>query len=264
MDNILIRGLKIEAKHGVHEEEKRCEQPFVLDLDLVFGFYRAAQTDNLDDTVNYSAVCNLIAETVKNNTFSLIEKLAYECAFSVMEKFPADGLKLTLWKPCAPVKHKFGNVGVSVELARKKAYLSLGSSVGDRAGYLDFAVDGLNKTRGIEVKKVSSYMESEPYGGVAENRFLNCAVEIETFLSPRALLGEIHRIEKEGGRERKIRWGDRTLDIDIVFFGNKEINEDGLCVPHPEYKKRDFVLKPLKEIAPDFVCPVTKKRLRDM
>ena len=98
---------------------------------------------------------------------------------------------------------------------------------------------------------------------MAKNTFTNCGVKIECLISARGLLEEIHGIEKEFGRVRNERWGDRTLDIDIVFFGNKIIREEGLSVPHPDYRSRDFVVIPLKEIAPDFVCPVTGKRLSD-
>jgi 2-amino-4-hydroxy-6-hydroxymethyldihydropteridine diphosphokinase len=78
------------------------------------------------------------------------------------------------------------------------------------------------------------------------------------------LLDIIHQIEGAAGRVRKERWGDRTLDIDIVFFGDKIIRQRGLSIPHPDYANRDFVLTPIKEIAPDFVCPLTGKRMSDM
>lgn len=265
MDKVIIRGLEITACHGVHGYEKTSPQRFVFDADLSVDFFKAAKTDNLNGTVNYSAACNLIAETAKNNTFNLIEKLAYECAFALTDSFSAiKAVKLTVYKPDAPVKHKFGNVGVTVELVREKVFLSLGSSMGDRKAYLDKAVKLLNETRGVNVEKVSSYISTEPYGGVAQNQFLNCAVKIQTVLPPFALLEEIHRIEAECGRVRNKRWEDRTLDIDIIFYGNREIYEENLIVPHAEYLKRDFVLRPLNEIAPDFVCPVQKKRIRDL
>ncbi len=79
---------------------------------------------------------------------------------------------------------------------------------------------------------------------------MNCAARISTFLSPYALLDELHRIENACGRVRQKRWDDRTLDIDIIFFGDKTINGETLTIPHPDYKNRDFVLKPLKQIAP--------------
>ena len=264
MDKIKIRSLEVNACHGVHDSEKVEKQPFVFDVDLEIDFFNAAKTDDLNKTVSYSEVCNLIVKIASENTFSLIERLAYECAFEILDKLPVQGVKLTVWKPNAPIKHKFESVGVTVSCRRERVLLSLGSNLGDRKGYLDFAIKALDFTRGVEVKKVSSYIETPPYGGVAQKPFLNCAAEIETYLSPRALLEEIHRIESEGKRVRTVRWGDRTLDIDIIFYGNKVICENGLIIPHADYKNRAFVIEPLKEIAPYFICPVTNKRMCEL
>lgn len=263
-NTVFIRGLEFSACHGVHGFEKVTPQRFIFDCDMYTDFSAAAAYDDISGTVNYSAACNAISEVVGGNTFNLIEKLAYECAAVLMEKFALSGVKVTVYKPEAPVKHKFESVGVSVELKRERVYLSLGSSTGDREKYLQKALDMLGATRGVTVKKVSSFMETLPYGGVAKNKFLNCAAEIQTFLSPHELLSEIHRIEAECGRERKARWDDRTLDIDIIFYGGEVICDDDLTVPHREYYKRDFVLKPLKEIAPDFVCPLLKRRVGEI
>ncbi len=264
MNLIEIRGLEVSACHGVHDYEKIEAQRFVFDADIETDFYRAAESDDLRRTVNYSALCNLIAGIAKHNTFNLIEKLAYECAFAILENAPVKRVKLSVYKPDAPIKHKFGTVGVTVETSRERAYLSLGSSVGDRKKYLDSAIEKLGKTRGIKVTKVSAYLKTQPYGGVAKNEFLNCAAEIETYLSPRQLLEEINRIEAECGRVRSVRWDDRTLDIDIIFFGRKIIYEDDLTIPHPDYFRRDFVLAPLREIAPEFYCPVQNKKIKHL
>ena len=251
MDKILIRGLEISACHGVKDFEKVTPQRFIFDADVKCDFYGAAKTDDIDDTVNYSHICKTIDEITKGKVFNLIEKLAYECAFAVMEKFErVQGVKLTVHKPDAPLKCKFSSVAVTVECERESAYLSLGSSMGDRKKTLDTAIEKLNKTRGIKVEKISDYIETAPYGGVAKNKFLNCAVCVSTFLNPFKLLDEIHRIEDEGGRVRKEHWEDRTLDIDIIFFGNKTIKSQALTVPHPDYKNRDFVKIPLQQIAP--------------
>lgn len=264
MDMIKIRGLEVNACHGVLDFEKTAKQPFIFDADLEGNFFDGAKYDDLSKTVNYAQVCGLIVEIATKNSFSLIEKLACECAFEILDSFPVQSVKITVWKPDAPVEYKFGNVGVTVFYRRERVLLSLGSSMGDKKGYLDFAVKELNSVRGVKVKKVSSYIETPPYGGVAGNSFLNCAAEVETYLPPRALLDEIHRIEKEGKRERTVRWGDRTLDIDIVFYGNEIVDEEGLVIPHPDYKNRPFVLEPLKQIAPHFVCPLAQKRLCDL
>ena len=228
MNAVKIRGLEINARHGVYGFEKSSPQLFVIDADLYTDFYSAAKNDDLSATVNYSEVCNALIKTVTENTFNLIETLAYACVNALMDGFPLTSMKI-----------KFSNVGVTVAVERERAFLSIGSSVGDKKGYLDKAVKLLGETQGITVKKVSSYIETEPYGGVAENKFLNCAAEISTYLPPLKLLEEIHRIEAECGRERLVRWGDRTLGIDIIFYGQKIIREDTLSVPHPEYAERN-------------------------
>lgn len=264
MSEIFIRGLEVCACHGVHDFEKTEKQRFVFDVDVSFDFSAAGKSDNLDETISYSSVADLIVKTATENSFSLLEKLATECAYAVLENFAACGVKISVNKPDAPLKHKFDAVGVKFEAKRERAYLSLGSSQGDRAEYLAKALNLLQSPRGIKIKKVSSVFETEPYGGVAKGKFLNCAAEIETFLPPETLLEEIHKIEAACGRTRDKRWCDRTLDIDIIFYGDKVIFKDGLIIPHADYYNRDFVLAPLKEIAPDFVCPLLKKRIKDL
>ncbi len=263
-DSILIRGLEVSAKHGVHQFEKTYPQKFIFDADIKLDFSEAAEKDDLSLTVSYSEICSFINEFTLSNTFNLIETLAYGCAQGVLDKFTSvKEISLTVYKPEAPVKQKFSTVGVGVSLSRQTAFLSLGSSLGDKKATLDGAVNSLSSTRGIKVKKVSSYIETEPVGGVAENKFLNCAVEIETYLSPRRLLKAVNKIEAEFLRVRDKRWGDRTLDIDIIFYGDEIIYEDDLVIPHPRYAEREFVLQPLFEIAPDFVCPDSKLRVKN-
>ena len=264
MDRIGIKGLYVVATHGVNPEEKVKPQPFVLDVELRKDFTDAAIADDLSKTVNYAKVCSLIMEIVTKNSYNLIEKLAYECAFAIAEKYPVKSVAVVVHKPEAPVAAKFRDISVTAEVVREKVYLSLGSSEGEKKATLDAAIEKLKVVRGVSVTKVSSFMETEPYGGVAQNGFLNCAVELDCLLSPDKLLVKIHEIEDAAGRVREKRWADRTLDIDIVFFGNRVIAQEGLIVPHPDYMNRDFVLKPLAEIAPEWVCPLERKRIADM
>lgn len=248
---INIRGLEVSACHGVLDFEKVNPQKFVFDLDLEVDFLRAAESDDIVSTVNYAEVCELIEKITVENKFNLIEKLAAECAYSVLEKFErVQKIELTLTKPQAPLPQKFSSVGVTVAFERVKAYLSLGSSMGNREATLEKGISLLNKTRGIRVEKVSEFMETEPYGGVAKNKFLNCAACVETFLPPHRLLDEIHRIENACGRKRDRRWDDRTLDIDIIFYGDLHLCDETLTIPHPDYKNRSFVIRPLMSIAP--------------
>lgn len=264
MNAIKIKKLTVQATHGVLADEKINKQPFSFDITMYTDFYNAYETDGLENTVNYDEVCNLVAEIAKNSSYNLIEKLAYECTFAILEKYSnIKRVELQLSKPEAPVNQEFENISVCVDLKRTTCYLSLGSSIGDKKTTLDFAIEELDKVRGINVKKVSSYIATQPYGGTAKNEFLNCAVEIETVLSPVDLLRIIHEIESKGGRTRTVRWEDRTLDIDIVFFGDEIICSDNLTIPHPDYENRGFVLTPLKEIAPNFVCPLKGKRIKD-
>lgn len=263
-NKILIRGLEVKACHGVLAEEKGNPQPFIFDADLYVDFSQAAKNDDLKATVNYAKACDILIKTATAKTYNLIETLAYSGVYALLEELNLKKVTLTVYKPQAPMQYKFESVGVTVTAEKERVLLSLGASVGDRKNYFDKALKMLSQTRGITLKKVSSYIETEPYGGVAKNGFLNCAVEIETYYTPRQLLEEIHRIEAECGRERTVHWGDRTLDIDIIFFGRKIVEEDDLQIPHPEYFKRAFVLEPLKEIAPDFVCPVLRKKVKDL
>ncbi len=266
MDIVFIKGLKIDACHGVNDDEKIFPQPFVIDMEIGYDMTDAARSDAIEMAVSYSVVCKILTDVVKNNKFSLIEKLATECAYAVMDRIPAvQTITVTVGKPKAPVKGAvFETVGVTRQFERVTAYLSLGSSLGDRKNYLDQAVRKLSETRGITVKRRSTYIETEPVGGVAKNKFFNAAVEITTYLTPHTLLTEINRIEAECGRTRTVKWGDRTLDIDIIFYGNEIINDKDLIIPHPEYTKRSFVLAPLKAIAGDYYCPILNKRVRDL
>jgi 2-amino-4-hydroxy-6-hydroxymethyldihydropteridine diphosphokinase len=130
-----------------------------------------------------------------------------------------------------------------------RAYLGLGSNLGDREAHLRAAVASLD-----EVVAVSGVYESDPVGGPAgQGRYLNAVVELETARTPRALLGECHRLEQAAGRQRAVRWGPRTLDVDVLLVGDLVVAEDDLVVPHPRLWDRRFVLAPLAELAPSLV-----------
>lgn len=144
------------------------------------------------------------------------------------------------------------------------AYIGLGSNIGDREATLNRAVELLGKIEGIEVTAVSSFYNTAPFGYVEQPDFLNAAAEIKTALSPDGLLQVCMMIEKELKRERIIRWGPRTIDLDILLYDDSIINEEHLTVPHPRMHERDFVLKPLNEIAPCALHPVYRQTVREM
>jgi len=130
----------------------------------------------------------------------------------------------------------------------ERVFVALGSNVGDRAAHLTHARERLAALPGTRVAAVSRVEETAPLGPVSQGPFLNQMVLLETTLTPEALLAECRAIEVERGRERRERWGPRTLDLDIVRFGVREVHEAGLTIPHPELPRRDFWLREIAEL----------------
>lgn len=131
---------------------------------------------------------------------------------------------------------------------KNKVYLSLGSNIGNRQEYIESAIELVEKTEGIKILKKSGLYETSPVGYVEQDLFLNAVIKIETDFSAREILKIINKIENELDRKREIRWGPRTIDIDILIFSDKKINETDLIIPHKEMFNRLFVLVPLIEI----------------
>ncbi|MBZ9935318.1 2-amino-4-hydroxy-6-hydroxymethyldihydropteridine diphosphokinase [Mesorhizobium sp. BR1-1-16] len=134
-----------------------------------------------------------------------------------------------------------------------EAFLGLGSNLGDRHTLLQAAVDALAAADGVMIRAASPIYETPPWGPVPQGPYLNACLAVETSLPARALLDLSLAIEREHGRERAIRWGPRTLDIDLLAYGDVAIGEPGLVVPHPRMSERAFVLVPLADIAPRLV-----------
>ena len=131
---------------------------------------------------------------------------------------------------------------------RDIAYIALGSNLGDRAGYLAAARSALGELPGSRIIAASSIEETAPIGDVPQGPYLNQMVALDTSLSPRALLDALHEIERAAGRVRDVRWGPRTLDLDIVRFRQQEVHEPDLIVPHPELPHRAFWQRELAEL----------------
>jgi 2-amino-4-hydroxy-6-hydroxymethyldihydropteridine diphosphokinase len=136
-----------------------------------------------------------------------------------------------------------------------RAYIGLGSNLADREGTIEQAVGLLGAEPGIEVVVVSSLRETEPWGRVAQPAFLNGAVAVETTLEPRALLGVLLDVERRLGRVRDERWGPRTIDLDLLLYGDVVLDEPGLTVPHPRLHERAFALEPLQDLDPELAVP---------
>lgn len=127
-------------------------------------------------------------------------------------------------------------------------YIGIGSNLGDRQGYIDRAIEILKNTAGIEVRRTSSIYETEPVSDVPQGRFLNGVIELKTDLTPRELLSATKAIEKALGRAPSVKNGPRTVDLDILYYGNRNLNEKDLIIPHPRIGEREFVLRGLREL----------------
>lgn len=145
------------------------------------------------------------------------------------------------------------------------ALVALGSNLGDRAATLDAALDALAATPGVALRAASRYHETTPVGGPSgQGAFLNAAAALATTLDPLALHARLRQIETDAGRQRRVRWGERTLDLDLILFGGQVVETPELTVPHPRFALRRFVLAPLAEVAPTAVDPITLRTVGDL
>ena len=168
-------------------------------------------------------------------------------------------MELTLHKPQAPIPMAFEDVAVRIRRGWHTAYVALGSNLGDRQAYLRSGIDGVKAHPLCRVEEVAPVYVTAPYGGVKQEDFLNTVMKVKTLLEPEQLLDVLQGLERKAGRERKIHWGPRTLDLDVLFFDGRILETPRLTVPHPDLENRDFVLKPLCDIAPGLVHPVNGK-----
>lgn len=256
MDHIVITDLEVYANHGVLNEEQKLGQKFLVSVDMSLDFSSAAAGDDLNKTINYAAVAEVISAYMKENTFKLIETVADRLATKLMTMFTRIAkITVTVKKPWAPIGMPLDMVSVSANRSWHRAVIALGSNLGDRESYLQLGIDTL-KRDGICIDRVSSNYETKPMGYTDQDDFLNACVSIRTLLTPQELLGVCHEAEIKAGRERIIHWGPRTLDLDIICYDSLVLNTEELTIPHPQMHLRRFVLEPMEEIAPGWKHPI--------
>ena len=256
-DEIRIEGLEVYAYHGVYPEEREKGQTFYVNATLYTDTHKAGLEDKLELSTNYGDVCLFINHWMKENTYQLLETVAEKLSKAILLKYNLiSSVDLEIRKPEAPIELPFGCVSVKVHRGWHKVYLALGSNMGDKEDYINGAIHALKEHPQIKVNKISDMIVTKPYGGVKQDDFLNGALEAETLLSPEELLEACHDIEDAANRRRTIHWGPRTLDIDILFYDKLIFESDTLVIPHPDLENRDFVLKPMVEIAPYLRHPV--------
>lgn len=265
MDKIKISNLEVFCNHGVFKEENVLGQKFLISAVLYTDTRMAGASDDLTKSIHYGEVSENINRFMKENTFQLIETVAEKLArHLLLTTKNLEKISLEIKKPWAPIGLPLETVSVEIEREWHTAYIALGSNMGEKEEYLNQAVEALENEEDCEVVKCSDFIVTKPYGGVEQEEFLNGCLELRTLLYPGELLKLLNRLEKEAHRERKVRWGPRTLDLDIIFYDDLILDTEKLIIPHKDMKNRDFVLKPLLQIAPYKRHPIDRKTVEEM
>ncbi|MCI6676353.1 MAG: 2-amino-4-hydroxy-6-hydroxymethyldihydropteridine diphosphokinase [Clostridiales bacterium] len=265
MDKIKIIDLEVFAKHGVYEEEQVLGQKFLVSAILYTDTRMAGKYDDLEQSINYGSIAACITAFLQEHTFQLIETVTERLAeYLLLQTKGLKKIQLEIKKPWAPVGLPLKTVSVEIERGWQEAYIAFGSNMGNKMGYIQQAIKALKENKSIRVERVSSIIETEPYGGVEQDVFLNGCMKICTILPPLELLDVMQQLEQEAHRERIVHWGPRTLDLDLLFYGNEVMDSERLNLPHPEIEKRTFVLEPMSEIAPYYRHPVTGYTMKEL
>lgn len=266
MDQIRIENLEVYARHGAIPEENVLGQKFIISSVLYVDTRSAGRSDRLEETISYGRLSKFMDRYMRENTYQLLECAAESLAREILLMYPEalKGIELEIKKPWAPVGLPLEYVSVRISRKWHSVYIALGSNMGDRTAYLRQAVDAIDSHPECRAGRVSGFIETPPYGVTDQADFLNGCMEIQTLLTPEELLEFLHTVEAEAGRERIVRWGPRTLDLDIIFYDDQVYQSPDLSIPHVEMHKRDFVLRPLAEIAPYKRHPVYGKTVAEM
>lgn len=262
MDKIYINNLEFIGFHGVFPEEKKLGQKFLVSLELTVDTREAGKTGDLTKSVHYGLVAQDVEKLFLEKSIDLIETCAENIAEMVLKKYElVKEVKVIVKKPWAPLQMHFENVAVEITRKWHRVYLSLGSNIVNKRKNLLEAIRKIGELENTEVVKSSTILETEPFGYLEQDNFLNACLEVKTLMTAQEFLKEILQIELDMGRVREIKWGPRIIDIDILFYDKEIIEEDNLAVPHPWICEREFVLDPLSEIAPNYIHPLEKKTI---
>ncbi len=265
MDKINIYGLKIYAHHGMFPEETKIGQDFIVNAAFYVDTTKAGLGDDLTQSIDYGAAAYFIKDFLQNHTFKLLEAAAEYLARALLLKYKLlKKIDLEIQKPQAPIGLPFETVSVEITRSWHRVYLSFGSNLGDSEAYIREGLSRLEHTKGIRGLWQSMLIRTAPYGMTDQPEFLNGCAALDTIFTPEELLNVLHGIEAEAGRERKIYWGPRTLDLDIVFYDDLVMETEDLTIPHADMQNRLFVLEPLAELCPNKVHPVLRQTVSEL
>jgi dihydroneopterin aldolase/2-amino-4-hydroxy-6-hydroxymethyldihydropteridine diphosphokinase len=263
-DRISLLGVRARGFHGVLADEKRDGQEFVVDVVLHVDLAPAGRTDDLALTINYAEVGADVVARIEGPSLDLIESLAEQIAGDALARPGVRSVEVTVHKPSAPVGVPFGDVAVSVTRTRAvPVVIALGANLGDAAATLQAAIDDLGDA--VRTVRRAPFVTTDPVGGPDQPRYTNTVLVGTTALDPRTLLERLHAVEARHGRVREVRWGARTLDLDLVQYGDPARGDDvvsddpTLTLPHPRAHERGFVLQPWSRVDPDAVLRVGER-----
>ncbi|HSO63889.1 MAG TPA: 2-amino-4-hydroxy-6-hydroxymethyldihydropteridine diphosphokinase [Ornithinibacter sp.] len=264
-DRIRITGVRGRGFHGVFEHERREGQEFVVDVELAVDLGPAGASDDLADTVDYGEIGAAALARIEGDPHDLIERLAELVAQDALAHASVDEVTVTVHKPQAPVGVPFGDVTVAV--TRRRAPVPVVVALGANLPWGESgpvqsaasAIESLAHQPAVRVVAASALHDSEPVGGPDQPAYVNAVVLVRTSLSPTSLLRELQALEAAFDRVREVRWGARTLDLDLVQYGDPASDTDvtsaaaRLTLPHPRAHERAFVLVPWLDVDPDAV-----------
>ena len=265
-DEIRLLGVAARGHHGVLDFEKRDGQDFVVDVVLQVDLDAAGRTDDLARTVNYAEVAADVVDVITGEPYDLIETVASVIADRTLARPLVEHVEVTVHKPQAPVGVPFVDVQVVVRRAKDvPVVIALGANLRgvdgtDPEETVRDAARRLRRVRGLRAVRVSRLFVTAPMGGEAvsgQPDYVNAVAVARTRLAPASLLDQLHRIEADHGRTREVRWGARTLDLDLIQYGDPRAGTDvtstspDLLLPHPRAHERAFVLQPWLDVDPD-------------
>lgn len=260
-----ISDLEIYGYHGVNQEEKNMGQRFLVSAELFLDLSAAGKSDNLDKTVNYAELCHNLEKEFNKEKYDLIERAAEKLSEYILLNYSlVDRVKLMLKKPWAPIGKPIAYAAVEVDRMWHSAFIGVGSNLGDKKENIKNAAEKINYSGLTKIVKEAEQYETKPVGYLEQDNFLNTIFQVKTLLSPKELIKLLLDIEKELKRERIIKWGPRTIDLDILLYDDIITSHEEAIIPHPRMHERLFVLEPLCEIAPYIMHPILNKRMYEI
>jgi dihydroneopterin aldolase/2-amino-4-hydroxy-6-hydroxymethyldihydropteridine diphosphokinase len=261
MDQLIIKDLVIFGHHGVYQEEKTLGQKFIIDLIIDLDLGEACETDNLEFALNYAQLSHELQTVFQRENYDLIERAAQVLCSYILEHYSAvNQVDLTLKKPWAPVLLELKYPAVRIVRGRHIAYVAVGSNLGDKKAHIEQAISLINQSGHTKILRQSTLIETDPVGYDNQDPFLNGVMMVSTTLTPIKLIQWLMSIEADLKRERLVKWGPRTIDLDVIYYDDLVTDDMDIVLPHPRMHERAFVLEPLAEIAPYTVHPLYKKR----